>query len=402
MRLSSTAIGASWLGNFDPEDQEVAKFLLDSLVLIGQDRLRESISGLISNIINVLPKTIALVPVYDIQNSASYHKKGRCGKPRLLLSESFPGSESIIANFATSAKRSGGPYGPIVGAPSLSNMRGAKCRSIIFLDDMSGSGERIVKFIHKFSSHPTIKSWRSLKLIRYYVVSYAVSDQARKYITSTKKFDKIHSEIPYPTFSNSGWSISQIAAVEALCLKYVNQNERSNALGYLKSRGLLVMSHSVPNNLPAILWQTRSERTKIWKPLFLSQAVPTGLLSSFSMKSELSVDEILSNLGQYRLSDGVWREKAPAILDKIIIILSAAALKLGSIERISEYTWMSILDVEKVVDLCRQWGLIGPPMRLTDAGLAELQHAKRLPSAEIIVLKGSEEPYYPKQLRVGR
>ena len=69
-----------------------------------------------------------------------------------------------------------------------------------------------------------------------------------------------------------------------------------------------------------------------------------------------------------------------------------------------ELTGLASFELEKMTEMCRGWGRNGNDnVGRTDAGRAELEHAKSvaLPSNEI-VLKGSDEPYYPRSLRVGR
>jgi hypothetical protein len=108
---------------------------------LGQDALRNGLLDLISGLPGRLSTPIALVPVRALAPGQTYFPIGRNAKPKLLLSQSFPGSEALIANFLTGARRAGARPKPFVASPSLANMRAAQCRSILLVDDFAGSGD---------------------------------------------------------------------------------------------------------------------------------------------------------------------------------------------------------------------------------------------------------------------
>ncbi|MBX9858362.1 MAG: hypothetical protein K2Y20_02085 [Sphingomonas sp.] len=97
MLLSDTPCGQNWLGNFDVAERESAALLLDSIELVGQDALQIGLSGLIESLADSLPNPIALVPVRELAPGQRYFQHGRDAPARLLLPQSFPGSEAIVA-----------------------------------------------------------------------------------------------------------------------------------------------------------------------------------------------------------------------------------------------------------------------------------------------------------------
>ena len=105
MLLSDTPWGQLWLNNFALSDRATASLLLDALQLVGQDALRDGLLDLISGLPNRLETPIALVPVRALAPGQFYFPHGRNSKPRLLLPQSLPGSEAVIANILTSAPR---------------------------------------------------------------------------------------------------------------------------------------------------------------------------------------------------------------------------------------------------------------------------------------------------------
>ncbi len=203
MQPSETDRGKRWLENFRRRDRSAATVLLDSLEFVSADKLNNGLQQLIGNLPKTIKAPIALVPVRELGSRQHYFRSTqRDATPALLLPSSFPGSEAIIANIAGGLRRQQGNSGPFVATPSLRNLRLARCRSILFIDDFSGSGDRIIKFHEKFRTHPTIRSWESYKLVEYHVAVYAATKIA--YDRLTKRFGRqnIHIERMCPTFSN--------------------------------------------------------------------------------------------------------------------------------------------------------------------------------------------------------
>jgi hypothetical protein len=114
MEPSTTDRGQRWIENFDPKDRPTASFLLDSIEFIGQDTLRAALIALVHQLAQILPTPIALVPARELGPNQSYFGKDRNARPRLLLDNSFPGSEAIIANIAGSVRRQRQSAGPFV------------------------------------------------------------------------------------------------------------------------------------------------------------------------------------------------------------------------------------------------------------------------------------------------
>jgi hypothetical protein len=404
MNPSDTELGRAWLGNFTEEEQAPARLLLDGLDLVGQDRLRTDLTREIERLATTLPTPIALVPVRELGLGQSYFATStRDAKPALLNAGSFPGSEALIANIATGLRRGDANEGPFVGAPSLRNMRDARCRTVLFVDDFSGSGDRILHFDRSFRRHPTIRSWLNLKWIQLHVVVFAATEGARTRLAAHFREDRVHIHRMCPTFATRPWTPSERATVEALCSKYYLPTVKAGPYGYKGSRGLMAFLHSVPNNLPPLLWQ-RGRRRGPWRSFFRNQAVPSDLNSLFGDASpEQRADETLQRLRQRRLAEGEWRLAAGGETTRILLVLAALARRPTRIDQIMSLTGLAFSEVKIVLAACRKWGLVGSTLRLTDDGLRELVYAKRLTLRDAIpLLHGSDEPYYPRSLRVGR
>lgn len=404
MNPSETPRGIAWLENFLDDERPMAQMLIDSLDLVGQDRLRNGVHGLVTRLSQVLRTPIALVPVREVVAGYRYYKGDRNAKANIMLKHSLPGSEAIIANIATGLRRELESGGSFTAAPSLSNLRDAKCRAILFLDDFSGSGDRIIAFDNAFRRHPTMQSWLSYGLLQIHVAAFAITNDAEQRLKRHFGQNNVHPLHICPTFASQKWTPSEEKAIKALCRKYYCPKVSVGPFGYNNGKALMAFSHSVPNNIPPILWQKDSPAVNNWNRFFAKKAVPDELSSIFGDTSPFEkAEQVLHRLGQIRLVSGGWRNAATGDTTKILMVLAAVARRPRSFSRILELTGLSSLEVERMLNACRGWKLVGPTNRITDAGLRELAHAKKISLRdEISPLQGSDESYYPRMLRVGR
>lgn len=403
MELSETPRGRAWLANFQIDEQPYARMLLDGLDLVGQDRLRTGLIQAVKRVTAVVKGPVALVPVREMPWGQSYYKGDKNAKPQLLLSNSFPGSEAIIANLAGSLRRGEGPHGDFVAAPSLRNMRDAKCRTVIFLEDFSGSGDRIVRFHKSFLQHKTIRSWISYKLIKIHIVAFAMTIRAEDRLKQKFGEGCVHYHQICPTFSTRNWTISERSGIEGICRKYHGNGTQVGPYGFQDSRAIMAFSHSVPNNIPPILWQLFFSGMK-WSPLFVNKAVPEDLIPHFGDSTpEERSEQQLARLGQIRLATGGWSTVADGDTAKVMLFLAALARRPRDLSRVSSLTGLSRAEMITLFRMCQKWGLVGATLRLTDTGLRELEHAKGIRlGAPRTTLQGSIESYYPRSLRVGQ
>lgn len=404
MQPSETERGRRWLSNFERNDRPFANLLLDNLYFVNQDELRSGLQLLIEGLVTKISAPIALIPVRQLAPGQSYYKSSnRNARAPLLLSSSFPGSEAIIANIAGALRRRGKNAGPFVASPSLKNLRDARARTILFIDDFSGSGNRLITFQQQYRDHPTIRSWESYGLITYHTATYAMTRVAYDRLSKTFGSDHVHVVRMCPTLSQQDWTSDELRNVERICREYTLRSDF--ALGYDDSRGLMAFSHSAPNNLPAILWQPHFRAH--WNPFFVDRAVPSELMPLFEEEEstyEMRLASSLHHLGQSRLAEGGWRNEASPELKNALLVLAAIARRPRDDVRIAELTGLPHREIAVIVANCRDWKLVGSRgLRLTDEGQAELQHAKGiLLTEEKAILKGSHKFYYPRSLRVGR
>lgn len=410
MILSETKEAISWLNQFEEDDRPFARLLLNGLVLINQQEFVRQLQELILNEAQKVPTPIALVPVREAkpneaaQNPTSYYtpirgkkKQMRNAKAPLLFKNSFPGSEAIVANIMTQLKR-GDRQNRFVPSPSLPNLRDAHCRTVFFVDDFIGSGTRVNEFITAFSIHPTIKSWYSYGYFRYFVLTYSLTSEGEKNVLKRKNRPpaKINYVKKCPTFKQMHWTYDQTRKIEEICKKYTPTNKTDFALGYRESRGMLAFEHSVPNNTPAILWASGYG----WQPLFPRRSVSPSLAKSFKLPSPKDDLEMkLNQLNQARLARNNWHLTATDTFVKIILVLSAVSNRARNVNRISDVTQLSTLEVEKILVACQNWGFINNVLQLTDYGRNELQFARKHGMLPPEKFAPRDTFYYPSKLR---
>jgi hypothetical protein len=244
----------------------------------------------------------------------------------------------------------------------------------------------------------------SFKWIQIHVVVFAAAEVAKARLEAHFGAAQVHVHRMCPTFDSRAWTAAERQSVELLCRKYYLESPKAGPYGYKRSRGMMAFLHSVPNNLPPVLWQ-RGRRRGRWRYFFLNQTVPSDLQPLFGDASpEERAQETLQRLRQQRLAKGDWRTVAGRETTTVLLILAALSRHPATISRVMSLTGLAYTEIRLILDACRQWGLVGEKqLRLTDAGLRELTHAKGLKLRdEIPILHGSDEYYYPQSLRVGR
>jgi len=403
MLLSDTPRGQRWLSNFALSERESAALMLDSVELVGQDALRNGLSDLIETLGRDLPTPIALVPVRELALGQSYFPHGRNAAARLLLPNSFPGSEALVANMLTGVRRASGSTRTFVEAPSLSNMRGARCRTILFVDDFSGSANRILRFHRGFRAHPTLRSWASYHRIEYHVACFATTTKALKKLQRAFGKDQVHVHMMCPAISTRAWATDQVKRIERLCADYASSALACDPLGYDATGGLLAFSHSAPNNLPVVLWQQFRAGHPGWEPFFIDKGVPEDLREFFSLTDdERRRESAARQLRQPSLTLVDWSQLHSRDAQNMMLVMTAITRRPRDRHLVAQLTGLPIPAVRRAADLCITFRLIDRSFHLTDRGRSELKHARKikLPGDDFQLI-GSATPYYPQQLRAG-
>lgn len=294
--LSNLAYCQPFIKQFKPEDQEIARDLLDSLVVIPTSRVINDITYQLE-IIMERYDSVAIYPIRELlQNEVSYFDDNDDSIVPSLQHGTEPlGSEAFISNIITNLSRAYKRKIILQGqqSPPLSLLRSKKCKAIILVDDMIGSGKRTSDFIEAVYHNRTIKSWISGHKLDLHVVSFMGSEQGLKYLKFWEKKArvKISNLATCPTF----YDLPNSVAMLKLCSDYANNAERM-PLGFKDTAVRVVFTHSAPNNLPAIFYRNafkytaastfKKGVTKTWNALFPARSIPVQFRVSLE-----SVDE---------------------------------------------------------------------------------------------------------------
>jgi hypothetical protein len=246
--------------------------------------------------------------------------------------------------------------------------------------------------------HPTIRSWYSYKLIKFHVALVTASGNSLANLRRHRHIEGIHYCEQAADFQTTMWSPEERQVIEQLCIKY--SYSPKFALGFQAARGLLVLQHTVPNNLPAILWQTSTQRIANWAPLFASRRMtPRQQHDLDDYKLEISATAIANSIQQFRLGAALADQPNPTVR-LILLVLAASARRMRDPRELSTLLRTTLVSARQTQAACQDLELLDSDGRLTDRGRAELRRAQaRAEVAQRPRLMGRDDAYYPTQLR---
>lgn len=267
----------AWLAQFG-EDRTVATEMLLRLRFVSRDTYAEWLKSTIGNVCDGSAALFA-VRKFASEVQSVWDERGRfLYRPAEALgSEDF--IQSVVANFI---RDKGDAF---LDHPDLERLGEQKVHQWILVDDSIGSGKRVRDYIKLFFNHKTIRSWWSFGRFRIIVVALArILDSDAKILAAVPgsshgirvypKKDKVRivSHMAYAKdnlFQRWGSSLPQILQ---LCIEE-KRVPKSVRKGFGKTMANIVFYHSVPNNLPGVLWC----QTDDWDALFPSRSLPSWL-----------------------------------------------------------------------------------------------------------------------------
>ena len=403
---SASAQGRAWLENFALKDKGAARLLIDSLRIVSEAEMRLGLLAKLEELVSALPAPMLLLPVRSLTDFAPRSEHARIAvyrdfDPFSDLSAA-PGSEAIAANIIRQVAGVRGRNPRILSPESrLDDLRERRCRALLFVDDYAGSGRQSIKYLKSWLRNPTIRSWRSFGWLEVHLLLFASSRFSARRLRASAALDRLHVIETAPDFHNASWSKREIHSVQEFCKKYADPRrlERGEALGFAASGGLLVMQHSVPNNLPAVLLQERGPRGDPWTPLFPGRRFTPSLqgdLIEYRPREEFELD--LREVKDRRLASALENESKGS-QRPYLMTLAAIAGHSQDQELIADALATSTIRIDEITRSLHAWGLIDAHNRLTDSGWLTLRRTRMRPRKVAFALKGSDEPYYPQQLR---
>jgi hypothetical protein len=405
---SASDIGAAWLDNFEPHHQATARILIDSLRIASEGELRSGLLSKLEETVASIQRPILILPIRDLvdfgfRKSPKMLAVFRDFQPSARF-RAAPGSEVIAANVIRDVvglgrQRNTGFLNP--NGISLEDLRTNRCRSLVLVDDYSGSGSQGLSYVRAWLRNPTIRSWRSFGWFKIYLVYFAVSKLAVRRFRMSESVDGVHFVETAADFSSADWSKSERSAVIEICTAYAEaRHVRSGQhLGFASSKGLFVMQRTVPNNLPSIFTQKRGRKARPWAPLFPGRIFPPELqeqLAGYRPREEFEP-------AASELADSDRKDVLPHInrasQRQYMLILAALAGRSTDFESIAEAYATTTLRVSIICSTLKYWGLIDKNRHLTDRGWLALRRARMRPRRITFRLQETAEPYYPQQLR---
>ncbi|MDT0379404.1 hypothetical protein RM572_11555 [Streptomyces sp. DSM 42041] len=286
---------------------------------------------------------------------------------------------------------------------SLELLKDRRVRRLVFVSDYAGSGDEALKYARTWLRNPTIRSWRSLKLVQLHLVLFAASTTALKRLDASPYYDGVHVLHCGMDFPSADWEPAERNRIRLLCNTYAHSV--GGARGWSDSEGLVVFEHTIPNNLPMVVHQTkgRSPYGK-WVPFFRHRTAPQELMQSLAdYRPEFDRQSRLRAVRQPRLAAASQLHKMDRPeLARIIDILAHIAGGRRSPAQLAAVLGISVPAAREITLRAWRLGLLDEQTRLTDAGWQELRSAKARPRRVVGVLQGSTEPYYPRRLKGSR
>ncbi|AZT83283.1 hypothetical protein EHN06_06815 [Marinobacter sp. NP-4(2019)] len=406
-RLSETTEGISWVDQFRPEDQCLACSLLDSLALIEHDELVDAIQDSIIDVARNINGVIGIFSEREIRRgkggvpNALYQqprrKKNRRAfgqgpqpvKPKLPYDMSV-GSEGIIAWLVTDICKQ--QPGKFVSHPSPAQIRKKKVRHFMLVTDMIGSGRRAYEYLDSAWKVASVKSWKSLGLIDFTIVSYTGTEAGVSFLKSHKTKPEVRIARSCPTIFTE-FDKDTAEKIRSLCIHYDPiDHDGAESLGYRGSGALLVFSHGCPNNVPRLLF--KNDKRKNWKPMFPNRGTAASRNAFNSVKEESELRRKLARMNEVRLSRGDWTSLYSDEAKSMLFVLAAIRTGPRQSEAVSRKTGLNITLINILLENANQWGWIDANRRLTSIGKGQLNYARRVSKSPVNSKKNSERALF--------
>lgn len=295
-----------WISQFPIEQQSIAKKLLLNLDFISRDQYSYWLKNTINDLVVDKKHAIYSVRKLDRICPLIWHDGGelvnRTGQSQGSEDLVYSVIASLIKEDFNIKKRT---QDKLFDHPSINILRKEKINKIILVDDSIGSGRRVSFFIKQMFKNKSFVSWWNYGIIKIYVVSFSRQKEAEKHIiNSSYGTDSPKRKFPrsskFKFISEKVYSVSGLEnrwgkdyqEIYSLCTKktFISKNYRKGYGGVMAN---LIFYHSVPNNIPGMVWFNSDK----WKALFPNRVLPNWIIpliegnnvseNSFNISSDL-------------------------------------------------------------------------------------------------------------------
>jgi hypothetical protein len=396
----------AWLSQFLTTDQPLARRLAESVRFISDTELK---AGLNQKLVELLSETDASTAVFVEREQK--HPGGKT--QRLYKQRSAPpktaygiatrpvvpkfdydpkvGSEGIIAQFLSQFCKE---HPKTLFHPTVKKCIERKVRRFVLVTDMVGSGDRTTDWLESAWRTATLRSWHSYRLLRFEIVAFTATQLGEQVVASHPSSPKVRCYLSCPTI-DSEFQAKEAQQIRDLCLRYdpIGPNPQES-LGYRGTASVIAFAHSVPNNVPRLLFESKNG----WRPLFRERAT-RNRFEETDGQPELDARK-LERLRQRRLAAALRRQVMRDNTRRMVLFLAASARAPRTAGALSRKTGFSIEEVTRMLYLSIRSGWTDARGRLTDGGHRELEHARKAGKVrQPPRLPGSDALYYPQSLR---
>lgn len=404
----------AWLSQFGIQDQERAAKLVGRFLLVSHDEFHDNLRALLTARAMVHSGPVALYAERELPR--------RFGVPNRLFKEPNRkvkravgigpqpveptrrydpdvGSEGLVAQLITELCRT--DPNKYINHPGADEIRRKKVRCFLLVTDLVGSGRRARTYLEAAWRVRSVRSWWSLRLMRFEVVAYAATDRGRTLVERHPCTPRLSHVVPCPTI-DTVFARPEAASMKGLCIHYdPTSRDADESLGIGGLGTLIAFAHGVPNNAPRIFHKAGTR----WTPLFPARV--TSSIPSKHFGPRTTADAIRTRLGELRhraLARGTWLDSASEETRKAFLVMAATSRPPHTDDMLAIRTGLTVIEIE---DVCRRLidlGWMTDGRRLTDAGYGQLRHAvgtdgtKLDPQARTMA-RSTELPYYPQSLR---
>lgn len=372
----------SWLSQFQNDKHIAAIALLLKLQFVTRDDYAEWLKATLTGL-SATRCALYAVRKFDKESELWDDAGEVVRRPSSSL-----GSEDLVQSVVASLIKS--DEGRFLDNPNLKDLKDRKVHDIALLDDSIGSGNRVSTFIQMMMKNKTFLSWWSLGWLNLYIVAFARTIESAGRIIKTipgsdhpvRKFpksSKVHfiSHLTYQeTHLYSRWGTNFQKTLD-LCRsqKEVPMHFR---LGFGETMANIVFYHSVPDNIPGMLWY---DGKKNWIPLFPNRTVPEWL------------PRLLDTTPHGQTQSGTRR-----IPESLLAVLQLIKKGIRNRNSLAHSLGLDARVLQQILSQGQESGFLTPGTRLTEAGLRAVQAEDPGSGVEFF----DRSLYIPQKWRVDR
>jgi hypothetical protein len=302
------------------------------------------------------------------------------------------GSEGVVAAIGSSIARSQSDV--FCFQPSAEEVRKEKVRNIVVLTDFVGSGERVYRMLDALWRVPSVRSWKSYKLVRFWVVCFSCTKGGENLLLSHPSKPTILTRMECPTLMDQFQGDELEECIE-LCERYGGFSKVP--LGYKCSSALLAFEHGAPNNMPAIFICENKSRKKPWLPLFEKRAT-----EYFWERSGFDIDLLGARLFEALQLSEVFLsrdyQRLHITLKLAIMLLCTYLHKKRGVLELRRVLPLSLDEIERVHKDACELGWINMSGVVSKEGRRWVDRFRRKGLKNLVDVD-PYLPYYPLQLR---